>query len=78
MTAVVIVIRRKLAFVFLHQMFNEHTGIAIVSPITDLTTGMNLDIVLSEERSTQGAILIQPRHFLDDFDGQAPFLETPA
>ncbi|WP_340613598.1 type II toxin-antitoxin system PemK/MazF family toxin [Xenorhabdus thailandensis] len=37
------------AFVISRKMFNEHTGFAVVAPITSTARGMMLEVVLPKE-----------------------------
>ncbi len=70
--------KRRLAFVLSRKMFNEHTGFAVVAPITSTIRGMKLEVVLPEQLSTQGAILIHQIKSLDFSNRQVEFIEkTP-
>src|SRR3989338_1107331 len=52
------IIKRRPAFVISRKIFNEHTELAIVAPITSNIRGVRLEVVLPKELNTQGAILV--------------------
>ncbi len=57
--------KRRPAFIISRKAFNEHTGFAIVAPITSTKRGMKLEVVLPETCKTQGAILVHQLRSLD-------------
>lgn len=59
------IMKRRPAFVISRKQFNKHTGFAIVAPITSTSRGMKLEVVLPEQMSTQGAVLIHQLRSLD-------------
>ncbi|KMJ46067.1 MULTISPECIES: type II toxin-antitoxin system PemK/MazF family toxin [Xenorhabdus] len=69
------IMKRRPAFVISRKMFNEHTGFAVVAPITSTVRGMKLEVPLPEELSTQGTILIHQVKSLDFLDRQVKFIE---
>lgn len=69
------IMKRRPAFVISRKMFNEHTGFAVVAPITSTVRGMKLEVVLPKELSTQGAILIHQIKSLDFSNRQIKFIE---
>ena len=46
------------ALVISRKAFNEHTGFAIVAPITSTVRGTKIEVLLPQELETQGAVLI--------------------
>lgn len=70
-----VIMKRRPALVISRKMFNQHTGFAIVAPITSTVRGMKLEVVLPEELSTQGAILIHQVKSLDFSNRQVEFIE---
>lgn len=48
--------KRRPAYVISRKAFNEHTGFAVVAPITSTVRNIRLEVVL-EGTETQGAIL---------------------
>lgn len=50
--------KRRPAIVLSREMFNKHTSLAIVAPITSTIRGIGLEIVLPAEMSTHGAVLV--------------------
>jgi mRNA-degrading endonuclease toxin of MazEF toxin-antitoxin module len=50
--------KRRPAFVISRKLFNEHTGFAVVAPITSTIRTMQLEVVLPYDAKTQGAGLI--------------------
>ncbi|EGQ8056610.1 type II toxin-antitoxin system PemK/MazF family toxin [Vibrio alginolyticus] len=69
------IMKRRPAFVISRKMFNEHTGFAVVAPITSTIRGMKLEVVLSEQLSTQGVVLIHQVKSLDFSNRQIKFVE---
>ena len=59
------IIKRRPAFVISRKAFNEHTGLAIVAPITSKVRNISLEVVLSEGLKTEGAILVHQLKSLD-------------
>lgn len=59
------IMKRRPAFVISRKMFNEHTGFAIVAPITSTVRGMKLEVVLPNGLETKGSILIHQMKSLD-------------
>jgi mRNA interferase MazF/mRNA interferase ChpB len=69
------IMKRRPAFVVSRKMFNEHTGFAIVAPITSTSRNMKLEVVLPNNLSTQGAVLIHQVKSLDFSERDMEFLE---
>ena len=59
------IMKRRPAYVISQKIFNEHTGFAVVAPITSTVRNMQLEVLLSNELSTQGAILMHQMKSLD-------------
>lgn len=59
------IMKRRPAFVISRKIFNAHTGLAIVAPITSRIRGIQLEVVLPESLSTQGAVLLYQLKSLD-------------
>ena len=70
------IIKRRPAFVISRRAFNEHTGFAIVAPITSTVRGIQLEVVLPDELSTKGSVLIHQIKTLDFKSRQIEFIET--
>jgi len=69
------IMKRRPAFVISRKAFNEHTGFAIVAPITSTIRGIKLEITLPEETSTKGSVLIHQMKSLDFDNRQIKFIE---
>ncbi|NND00891.1 MAG: type II toxin-antitoxin system PemK/MazF family toxin [Gammaproteobacteria bacterium] len=69
------IMKRRPAYVISQKIFNEHTGFAIVAPITSTVRNMQLEVVLSDELSTQGAILLHQMKSLDFENRNVEFIE---
>jgi len=69
------IIKRRPAFVISREAFNEHTGFAIVAPITSTVRGMKLEVVLPDEASTDGAVLVHQMKSLDFESRQVELIE---
>ena len=61
-------------YILSHKEFNEHTGLAIVAPITNTIRGINLEVRL-EKTKTEGAILVQQIRSLDYDSRDVVFVE---
>ena len=69
------IMERRPAFVISRKIFNEHTGFAIVAPITSTIRKMKLEVVLPEETSTKGSVLIHLMKSLDYSNREIKFIE---
>ena len=59
------IMKRRPAFVISRKAFNQHTGFAIVAPITSTAREMKLEVILPDEMTTAGAVLIHQIKSLD-------------
>ncbi len=69
------IIKRRPAYVISRKLFNEHTGLAIVAPITSTVRGVKLEMVLPDTLQTAGAILVHQLKSLDFNEREAEFVE---
>ena len=69
------IMKRRPAFVISRKIFNEHTGFAVVAPITSTIRKMKLEVVLPIETSTKGSVLIHQMKSLDFNNRQIKLLE---
>lgn len=69
-------IKRRPAYVISRKLLNEHTGLAIVAPITSTVRGIKLEVVLDAKQQTQGAILVHQLKALDFVEREAEFIEA--
>ena len=69
------IMKRRPAFVISRKAFNEHTGFAIVAPITSTARGMKLEVILPDDMATGGAILIHQIKSLDFKNRQIELIE---
>jgi len=69
------IMKRRPAFVISRKIFNEHTGFAIVAPITSTIRKMKLEVVLPAENSIKGSILIHQMKSLDFKERQIELIE---
>ena len=69
------IMKRRPAFVISRRMFNEHTGFAVVAPITSTIRKMKLEVVLPEDTATKGSVLIHQLKSLDFNDRQIKLIE---
>lgn len=69
------IMKRRPALVISRLMFNEHTGFVIVAPITSTVRGMALEVILPDDVSTIGAVLIYQLKSLDFVDRRIKFIE---
>lgn len=72
------IMKRRPAFVVSRKAFNEHTGMAVVAPVTSTIRNTRLEVILPEELKTQGSILVYQLKSLDFVQRQVKFIEkTP-
>jgi mRNA-degrading endonuclease toxin of MazEF toxin-antitoxin module len=69
------IIKRRPAYVISRKLFNEHTGLALVAPISSKVRGIKLEVLLDDSMNTQGAILIYQVKSLDFIEREADFIE---
>jgi mRNA-degrading endonuclease toxin of MazEF toxin-antitoxin module len=69
------IMKRRPAFVISRRAFNEHTGFAIVAPITSTVRGMKLEVVLPDDLATKGAVLVHQIKSLDFENRQVVLIE---
>lgn len=69
------IMKRRPALVVSRKMFNEHTGFAVVVPITSISRKMKLEVVLPHNLSTQGAVLIHQVKSIDFAERDMQFVE---
>ena len=69
------IIKKRPAFVISRAAFNQHTGMAIVAPITSTVRGIKLEVILPVHTKTQGSILIYQLKSLDLAARNAQFIE---
>lgn len=66
--------KRRPAFIVSRKAFNEHTGFAIVAPITSTVRGIRLEVEL-EDIATQGVVLVYQLKSLDFENREIEFIE---
>ena len=69
------IMKRRPAFVISRKIFNEHTGFAVVAPITSTIRKMKLEVVLPEETSIKGSVLLHQMKSLDYANRQIKLIE---
>ena len=69
------IMKRRPAFVISRKAFNEHTGFAVVAPITSMNRNIKLEVVLPNILSIQGSILIYQVKSLDFKGRDMTFVE---
>lgn len=69
------IIKRRPAYVVSRKLFNEHTGLALVAPISGTIRGIKLESVLENNLNTKGAILVYQLKSLDFVECEAEFIE---
>lgn len=70
------IIKRRPAFVISRRIFNEHTGFAVVAPITSTIRNIQLEVVLPESLVTTGSVLVHQLKSLDFEEREAALIET--
>jgi len=69
------IMKRRPAFVISRKMFNEHTGFAVIAPITSTIRKMELEVVLPDKYLTKGSVLIHQMKSLDFKEKQIELIE---
>ena len=69
------IIKRRPAYVISRKLFNEHTGLAIVAPITSTVRGVKLEVTLPDTLQTAGAVLVYQLKSLDFNEREAELIE---
>lgn len=70
------IMKRRPALVLSKKMFNEHTGFAVVAPITSTKRGSKLEVLLPNKTTTQGAVLTYQVKSLDYSARKVKFIES--
>ena len=68
--------KRRPAFVLSKRIFNEHTGFAVVAPITSTIRNMQLEVVLPDDMVTTGSVMVHQLKSLDFEDRKAKLIEA--
>tara|TARA_B110000967_G_scaffold206022_1_gene251787 strand:+ start:965 stop:1297 length:333 start_codon:yes stop_codon:yes gene_type:complete len=69
------IMKRRPAFVISRKAFNNHTGLAIVAPITSTIRNTSMEVVMSNGQKTEGAVLVYQLKSLDFKQWQVEFIE---
>ena len=69
------IMKRRPAYVISRKIFNEHTGLAIIAPITSTVRGIKLEVVLPDSLKTKGAVLVHQLKSLDFNEREVEFIE---
>ncbi len=69
------IMKRRPAYVISRKIFNEHTELAIVAPISSTVRGIKLEVVLPEKLTTIGAVLVHQLKSLDFNEREVVFVE---
>lgn len=69
------IVKRRPAFIISQKKFNAHVKMVIVAPITSTIRGVKLEVVLPDELSTKGAILVYQLKSLDFLERKIKFIE---
>ncbi len=69
------IMKRRPAYVISRKIFNAHTGLAILAPITSTIRGIKLEIVLPDQLKTKGAVLVHQLKSLDFNERDIIFIE---
>ncbi len=69
------IMKRRPGLVISRKLFNEHTDLVIVAPITSTIRGIKLEIVLPAELEIKGAVLVHQLKSLDYATRNAKLIE---
>ena len=70
------IMKRRPALVLSKKMFNEHTGFAVVAPITSTKRGSKLEVILPSKMAVQGAVLTYQIKSLDFSTRHVKFIQV--
>lgn len=70
------IMKRRPCVVLSRKAFNQHTGFALVAPITSKIRRIKLEVVLSAQMKTEGAALIHQIRSVDFQARHAKFIES--
>ena len=70
------IFKRRPAFVISPKQFNQHTDMSIVAPITSTIRNTRLEVVLPNDLTTKGAILVYQLKSLDFIERNMTFIEA--
>ena len=69
------IMKRRPAFVISQEAFNAYTKMVIAAPITSTIRGGKLEVVLSDEVHTKGAVLVYQLKSMDFMTRHIEFIE---
>ena len=69
------IMKRRPAFVISRKIFNQHTKMAIVAPVTSTIRGGKLEVLLAGSGETKGAILVYQLKSIDFVQRKMKFIE---
>ena len=69
------IMKRRPAFVISRKIFNDHTGFAVVAPITSTLRGNAMEVELPASLDTGGAVVIYQIKPLDFEERKIRFIE---
>ena len=69
------IMKRRPAYVISRKIFNEHTELAIVAPISSTVRGIKLEVVLPDSLKTKGAVLVHQLKSLDFYEREIMLIE---
>ena len=69
--------KRRPAFIISRKIFNQHTNLAIVAPITSTIRGVGIEVELSgnDDRKINGAVLVYQLRAIDFKERRMSFVE---
>ncbi|MFT5113049.1 MAG: mRNA-degrading endonuclease toxin of MazEF toxin-antitoxin module [Parasphingorhabdus sp.] len=70
------IMKRRPAFVLSKRIFNDHTGFAVVAPITSTIRNIQLEVVLPDDMTTSGSVMVHQLKSLDFEDRKAKLIEA--
>jgi len=70
------IMKRRPAYVLSRRAFNEHTGLALIAPITSTIRGIKLEVGLPQGLQTKGSIVVYQLKSLDFNERDIKFIES--
>lgn len=69
--------KRRPAFIISRKIFNQHTNLAIVAPITSTIRGVGIEVELAKknDRKINGAVLVYQLRAIDFKERRMSFIE---
>ncbi|WP_257281543.1 MULTISPECIES: type II toxin-antitoxin system PemK/MazF family toxin [unclassified Endozoicomonas] len=69
------IMKTRPGYVLSRRLLNQHTGLAIIAPVTSTIRGVKLEVLLTKTMTTHGSILVHQMKSMDFECRGARFVE---